>query len=202
MDEPRLAATLILARPSDEGIEVLVLTRAEESRFLPGFAVFPGGAIERWDEELATSLFRDGSEEARACALRELYEEAAILLTRRGPVARRPDAPLGSIAFDPPAARTLVEIGRWVAPEFIETRFDTRFFADSAPRGVEPEPDGVEISAARWVSPQEVLNEVDAGETRAFWPTLVTLRALAECREVADVLALRVEQIPDPRVAR
>ena len=201
MDEPRLAATLILARPAEAGIEVLILRRSEESRFLPGFAVFPGGSIERWDAELATSLFRDESEEARACALRELYEEAGILLTGRGPVERRPDAPIGSLAFDPPVARTLVEIGRWVAPEFIETRFDTRFFADAAPRGVEPEPDGVEISDARWVMPHEVLREVEVGETQVFWPTLVTLRALAECREVADVLALRVEQIPDPRVA-
>jgi 8-oxo-dGTP pyrophosphatase MutT (NUDIX family) len=201
MDEPRPAATLVLARPSEEGIEVLILTRAEGNRFLPGFAVFPGGTVERWDVELATTLFRDAAEEARACALRELYEEASILLTGRGPIAQRPEAPIGSIAFDPPGARTLVEIGRWIAPEFIETRFDARFFAVAAPRGIEPEPDGIEISDARWLTPRAVLDAVDAGETQAFWPTLVTLRALAECREVADVLALRVEQIPDPRVA-
>lgn len=201
MDEPRPAATLILARPSEEGIEVLILTRADRNSFLPGFAVFPGGAVERWDAELATALFRDEAEDARACALRELYEEASILLTQRGPIAQRAEAPIGSIAFDPPAARTLVEIGRWIAPEFIETRFDARFFAVAAPRDIEPEPDGVEISDARWLRPQAVLDAVEAGEAQAFWPTLVTLRGLAECREIADVLALRVEQIPDPRVS-
>jgi 8-oxo-dGTP pyrophosphatase MutT (NUDIX family) len=201
MQEPRPAATLILARPSEEGIEVLILTRAEGNRFLPGFAVFPGGTVERWDVELAASLFGNAAEEARACALRELYEEASILLTLNGPIAQRPDAPLGSLAFDPPAARSIVEIGRWIAPEFIETRFDARFFAATAPRGIEPQPDGREISDARWAMPQAVLDEVDAGGAQVFWPTLVTLRALAECREVADVLALRVEQVPDPRSA-
>jgi 8-oxo-dGTP pyrophosphatase MutT (NUDIX family) len=200
-EEPRPAATLILARPSTDGVEVLILTRAEGNRFLPGYAVFPGGTVERWDLELATSLFRDAAEEARACALRELYEEASILLTATGPMAQRPDAPLGAIAFDPPSARMLVEIGRWIAPEFIETRYDARFFAAAAPRGIEPEPDGVEISEARWAAPAAVLDQVERGEARAFWPTLVTLRALAECREIADVLALRIEQIPDPRVA-
>lgn len=198
--EPREAATIILARPAEAGIEVLVLTRADASPFLPGYAVFPGGTIERWDEELAASMFGDTADAARACALRELYEEASILLTHNGPIARRPDAPIGSIAFDPPVARTLVEIGRWIAPEFIETRFDARFFAAPAPRGIEPQPDGREISDARWATPREVLDAVDAGETQVFWPTLVTLQALAECAEVADVLALRVEQIPDPRV--
>lgn len=201
MDEPRPAATLVLARPADQGVEVLILKRSEASGFLPGFAVFPGGAVERWDQELAASLFGDPADEARACALRELYEEASILLTHNGPVPMAPEAPLGSLAFDPPAARSLVEIGRWIAPEFIETRFDARFFAAPAPRGIEPQPDGTEISDARWAGPRQVLADVDAGEVQVFWPTLVTLRELATCEEVADVLALRVEQIPDPRVS-
>lgn len=200
--EPREAATIVLARPAGEGIEVLILTRTETTSFLPGFVVFPGGAIDPGDHALASRLFMNPSEAARACAVRELYEEAGILLTRNGAMARAPTAPMESILFDPPPARRLVEISRWVAPESIEVRFDTRFFAVGAPGGVEPVPDGVEVSAARWASPQAVLEAVGRREEQVFWPTLVTLQALASCSEVADVLALRVEQIEHPDAAR
>ncbi len=67
-----------------------------------------------------------------------------------------------------------------------------------APGGVEAVPDGVEVTAARWATPQSVLEAVGRREEQVFWPTLVMLQALAECREVADVLALRVDQIPHP----
>jgi 8-oxo-dGTP pyrophosphatase MutT (NUDIX family) len=196
--EPRDAATIVVARPATEGIEVLILTRAETSGFLPGYLVFPGGAIDPGDDALADRLFSNPSEAARACAVRELYEEAGILLTRNGAMAQWPSEPIGSIMFDPPPARRLVEIARWVAPESIDVRFDARFFAVGAPPGVEPVPDGVEVSAARWSTPQALLEGVGRQEEQVFWPTLVMLQALAGCREVADVLALRVEQVSHP----
>ena len=200
--EPREAATIVLARPAGEGIEVLILTRAETSSFLPGYVVFPGGAIDAGDQALAARLFSNPAEAARACAVRELYEEAGILLTRNGASAQWPSAPLESILFDPPPARRLVEIARWVAPESIDVRFDARFFAVGAPPGIEPIPDGVEVSAARWARPQAILEAVGRREEQVFWPTLVTLQALASCDEVGDVLALRVEQIEHPDAAR
>ena len=196
--EPREAATIVLARPATDGIEVLVLTRTESSGFLPGFLVFPGGSIDPGDHALASRLFMDPSQPARACAVRELYEEAGILLTRNGAMARVPETPIDAILFDPPPARRLVEIARWIAPESLEVRFDARFFAVGAPRGVEPTPDEIEVSAARWVAPGKVLEAVGRREEQVFWPTLVMLQALARCQEVADVLALRVDQIPHP----
>ncbi|MGH2710074.1 MAG: NUDIX hydrolase [Actinomycetota bacterium] len=181
--EPRPAATVILARPAEGGVEVLVLTRGPDNSFLPGFAVFPGGTIDPSDAELAARLFGDREEVARACALRELQEETGI-------------------RFEPQEAESLVEVARWVAPEFIEKRFDARFFAAPAPDGAEPVPDGKEASEARFVAPSEVLDEVDRGRVEVFWPTLVMLRALAECATVEDVLDLRVEQTPNPAVPR
>ncbi len=196
--EPRPAATIVLARPGTEGVEVLMLTRSSHSPFLPGFAVFPGGAVEEGDAELAARLFGDPSDAARACALRELYEEAGILLTARGPLAGAPARELAAIAFDPPRASRLVEIARWIAPDSLETRFDARFFAMSAPAGVEPFADGDEIVDARWARPQEVLDAADEGGPHLLWPTRVMLEALADCWDVAGVLALRVQQIPNP----
>ena len=174
---------MIVARRAARGVEVLVLTRAESCSFLPGYLVFPGGIIEPSDEDFAGRLFGDPGEAARACALRELFEEAGISL-------------------DASAASDLVEVARWVAPELLEVRFDARFFAAAAPARVDPTPDGVEISAAEWARPAEVLDAVERGDAKVFWPTLVTMKALAGCRRVEDVLALHVEQIPSPEAAR
>ena len=180
--EPRPAATVILVREASPGVDVLVLTRSRGSSFLPGFVVFPGGAIDVSDAALAERLFGDRAEQARACALRELREEAGIRLQVQ--------------------PEDLVEVARWVAPDFLETRFDARFFAVRAPAGLTPIPDGAEVSQARWASPAELVEEADRGDIRLMWPTLVTMRALAGCRSVEEVMNLRVEQIPSPEAAR
>ena len=197
--EPRPAATVIVARPADQGVEVLVLRRAERSGFAPGFVVFPGGTIDTGDSGLAVRLFGDAGQEARACAVRELYEEAGLLLTSEGLVAARGRAPLSALSFDPPLPAALHEVARWVAPEFLEVRFDARFYATEAPGGLEPVPDGAEISAAWWAPPAAVLRSAEEGRTPLMWPTRVTLEALAECTAVAKVLELEMAQVPRRR---
>src|ERR671931_2452308 len=82
--DPRPAATVIVAREASPSVEVLVLRRSEQSRFAPGYAVFPGGSIEPGDTELAKRWFRDEEEAARACAIRELAEETGLALTSDG----------------------------------------------------------------------------------------------------------------------
>ena len=64
--EPRVAATAILVRDGSDGLEVLLVQRNPEQRFMGGAWVFPGGAIHPED---------DGPE---AAALRELEEEAGL----------------------------------------------------------------------------------------------------------------------------
>lgn len=196
--EPRPAATVIVVRRAQDGVEVLALRRAAESSFLPGFVVFPGGVVEPSDAALAARLFGDPREEARACALRELYEEAGLLLTADGLVVRHPGRPLLELAFEPPPASAFIEVARWVAPEALEMRFDARFFATAAPPDVEPTADGAEISRAWWASPGRLLADAEAGGDPLMWPTRVTLETLAACRSVAEVLALRIEQVPRP----
>jgi 8-oxo-dGTP pyrophosphatase MutT (NUDIX family) len=195
----RPAATVIVARPSEDGVEVLALRRANRSRFGPGFVVFPGGVIEPEDAALATRLFGDRQEAARACAFRELYEEAGFLLTASGPVGLPTRPPLEELVFEPPPLGALPEVARWVAPEFLEVRFDARFYATGAPRGIEPVVDGMEIDRAWWAPPFEVLDAAERGDDPLMWPTFVTLGALASCGSVDDVLRLRVDQVPRPR---
>jgi len=196
--EPRPAATVIVARQGEGRVEVLTLRRAPGSRFAPGFVVFPGGTVDEEDAALAVRLFADEDEAARACAVRELYEETGLLLTADGLAEAPPGGPFEGLGFRPPMPSRLVEVSRWVAPEFLEVRFDARFFAVAAPAGLRLVPDGVEIAEARWVGPASVLSENAAGEAPLMWPTLVMLEALARCRMVEEVLALEVRQVAPP----
>jgi 8-oxo-dGTP pyrophosphatase MutT (NUDIX family) len=200
----RRAATIVAARSGPAGgIEVLVLRRSDESRFLPGYVVFPGGAVDPDDDALARRLFGEGDDEhaARAAAIRELMEETGLAITGGGLEAAGPDdvATLGRIAGDPPRADALRQIAHWIAPEDVPVRFDARYFAVEAPRGVEPVPDAVEAAAAWWANPRDLLDRWAEDGEKLYWPTMKTIEALAACPDVAALLALDIpQQEPEP----
>ncbi|HYU93242.1 MAG TPA: NUDIX domain-containing protein [Actinomycetota bacterium] len=197
--EPRPAATMIAARRGANGVEVLVLKRGSEHRFLPGYLAFPGGAVEPQDGGLASRWFGSPAESDRACAVRELIEEAGLALTAAGLVSvAGDDRGLSAVHASPPPADALREISHWVAPEQVPVRFDARFFAVDAPPGLEPHPDGAEAERAWWARPADVLRDFAEGRCDLYWPTLKTMEALATCHTVEDVLALHVPQVePD-----
>jgi 8-oxo-dGTP pyrophosphatase MutT (NUDIX family) len=62
---PRPAASVIVVRGGAEALEVLLVQRTHEARFMGGVWVFPGGAV-------------DPGEDERGAAVRELREEAAV----------------------------------------------------------------------------------------------------------------------------
>ncbi len=74
---PRQAASVILLRGGEQALELLLVRRTPEARFMGGVWVFPGGAVDA-DEGA-------GEEAHRAAAIRELREEAGITLDRRRP---------------------------------------------------------------------------------------------------------------------
>ncbi len=65
--EPRQAATVIVLRGGAQRLEVLLVRRNPEARFMGGAWVFPGGAV-------------DGGEDHRVAGVREVVEEAGIEL--------------------------------------------------------------------------------------------------------------------------
>jgi 8-oxo-dGTP pyrophosphatase MutT (NUDIX family) len=194
---PRAAATIVLARtsPATGDVEVLVLRRGRASRFVPGFVVFPGGSIDGEDGGLAARWFGSHVEAARACAVRELAEEVGLLLTGHGVVeARSVPSPWAL----PPALEQLPQIGHWIAPDFLPTRFDARFFGARFEGSARVAPDGSEADDAWWARPSELLEGHRQGSVQLAWPTFTTLEALAGCTSVDDVLALRIQQVPPP----
>ena len=147
---PRLAATIILLRGGAQALELLLVRRNPEARFMGGVWVFPGGAVDR-DEG-------SGDVALRAAALRELDEEAGIRLG------------------DP---LELVPFSRWITPAEVKTRFDTWFFLAHAPDGAEPSIDGEEAVDSGWFTPQAALDAHRAGEILLVFPTIKHLEQLA-----------------------
>jgi 8-oxo-dGTP pyrophosphatase MutT (NUDIX family) len=193
-EEPiREAASVVVGRPAAEGIEILVLERSASSRFLPGYVAFPGGATDGADAALAERWFGSRGEAARACAVRELAEEVGLALTASG-LTPTEDARARVIAEDPPTPDRLHPLAHWIAPERVPVRFDARYFAVAADgNDLEPRPDGVETARAWWVSPRRLLDGWASGERKLYWPTYFTVRALAGCGSVEELLALWID---------
>ena len=124
--------------------------------------------------------------------MRELVEETGLIVTADGVLPAPVDEPLGLAHLRPPRIEHLPQISHWVAPEDVPVRFDARYFAVSAPPGLEPRPDGHEVVEAWWANPLEVMRTWEAGEARLYWPTMKTMEALAGCDNVGELLALDI----------
>jgi 8-oxo-dGTP pyrophosphatase MutT (NUDIX family) len=165
-----------------------VLERSAGSRFLPGYVAFPGGATDEADLAHAARWFGTPRQAPRACAVRELAEEVRLALTAGG---LGPGA-MAEVESSPPAATQLREIAHWIAPEDVPVRFDARYYAVVAPPGVVPEADGYEAAHAWWAMPGDLLEDWASERRKLYWPTYFTMRALAACASVADLLALEI----------
>ena len=148
--EPRLAASVIVLRGGDDRLELLLVKRNPQARFMGGAWVFPGGAVDRNEGEGEVAL--------RAAALRELAEEAGIWL-------RSPEE--------------LVPFSRWITPPQVKIRFDTWFYLAAFPDDAEPHVDGNEVVDARWYEPIEALGAGERGELLLVFPTIKHLEQLS-----------------------
>jgi hypothetical protein len=68
-------------------------------------------------------------------------------------------------------------------------RFDARFFVAAAPSGQQASPDGKETVEAMWISPQDTLEKNKTGSLNLAPPTFYSLRELAGCSTVDEVIA-------------
>lgn len=170
---PRQAATVILLRGGGEELEVLLVRRTPEAKFMGGVWVFPGGAVDADDG--------DGDSAHRAAAIRELREEADIAL-------ESPDA--------------LIKLSRWITPAEVKIRFDTHFFLAPLPVGQEPRVDGEECVDLGWFTPQSALDAHAAGEIVLVFPTIKHLEQLAPFASAEDLLAHARDLVVEPVLPR
>jgi 8-oxo-dGTP pyrophosphatase MutT (NUDIX family) len=162
---PRQAATVILLRGGEQAIEVLLVKRTEKARFMGGVWVFPGGAV---DDDDPPSRGAGGNDAHRAAAVRELSEEAGVAL---------------------PDPQALVEFSRWITPEEVTVRFDTRFFLAELPAGQEPAVDGEECVDQGWFTPRGALDAFAREQIALVFPTIKHLEQLDAFSSVSELLS-------------
>lgn len=142
---PRDAATLILLDRKGSDIRVLMGRRHMRHAFMPGKFVFPGGRTDAADSRIPVvaglhpgveskiTNSRVTTTRARAIAMsavRETYEEAGLLIGRRGTFETSKPDWQGFAENDVlPALDGLRFIARAITPPGRIRRFDTRFLA-------------------------------------------------------------------------
>ena len=214
--ELRRAATVVVARDSPRGPEVLMLRRHVRLDFVGDAYVFPGGAVDADDADI--EAIDSSSEEADArlsttrgraffvAAVREIFEESGLLLAPQAGRALSA-ADLSSLADDREKlnardvafrdliverdlhllARDLIFFAHWVTPVGPPRRYDTRFFMVEAPLDQIASHDGEETVSSLWVTPTEALERHYRGELEMIFPTIRTLTELATFDSVAQM---------------
>lgn len=207
------AATILLVRDSDAGVEAFMVKRHHQIDFASGALVFPGGKLAKGDSDERLRGLIDGADgfsdeelALAACAIREAFEESGILLARRAGAmltAAEVDAldefrvPLNDESLPLAdfleahglrlAADTLVRFARWVTPDMMPKRFDTWFFIAAAPEGQIGAHDGYESVDSVWVTPEQAIAEPE--RWTVIFPTRMNLLKLAQSKSVAAALA-------------
>ncbi|HEY2599048.1 MAG TPA: NUDIX domain-containing protein [Candidatus Dormibacteraeota bacterium] len=204
---PRHSATVLLVR-GREPWELLLMRRPGGADFAPGAYVFPGGTVHADDAQ--------STDEIRAAAVRELFEEVGVLLARQGRrFARDSDSEkvrplienentfgeaLRNLGLEPAFDR-LVLFARWVTPAQLRRRYDTRFFLAHLPPGQVIRPQEGEVTDWLWIEPQKAL---DSRELTLVYATRAVLESVASDRDSARLFsrARRLGDVPtiEPRM--
>jgi len=155
------AATVVVLRDGDAGLETLMLRRNSKIAF-GGMWVFPGGRVDDADREAGA----DALDAARIAASREADEEAALTI------------PAGE----------LVMFAHWIPPPIAPKRYATWFFAAGVSDRDHTIDDG-EIVESDWMTPAECLGRHHEGEIELAPPTWVTLHTMRSHTDVATALS-------------
>ena len=222
------AATVVLLRPGPSGLQALLTRRPATMAFASDMYVFPGGRVDAADADagLAARSVRTAEEAsvalggdldptvalaAHIAAIRELFEEAGVLLANVGGAAPDAISGGGALGIDLAAARTamlrgetdlpalatrldlrlrtdlLVPLSRWVTPSDFRRRFDARFFAAQLPAGVEPTFEGDEVAGHVWLRPTDALADMAGGRLAMWLPTSATLQQLEHVGSLTQI---------------
>ena len=237
VSDVRLAATVILARPK---FEVYLARRSGRSAFAPNAFVFPGGTIDAQDDSSAAQartlgldparlgaefrarvspdlvcteppIDRGGARALLVAALRELFEEAGVLLARAGGGVPLDAAALdwNRLAVERTALRSgtldfaslleehdwyadacaLTLFSHWITPSSEPRRYNTHFFFAAAPPDQAALADAFETHDGIWIAPSDALARYRRGELHLVYPTIKHLERLAAFDSVDAALA-------------
>ena len=207
-DRSRPAATVVIVRDRADGPpDILMMERASTMAFAAGALVFPGGAVDAGDHDLAARIDHGLDQDeaaARIAAIRETIEEAGLGIGLHGAMDAATVLRLRDGLQDGVPLRTLLDrhglgvafdaltpFARWhPAPFDLATRvFDTRFYIARAPDGQMATVDTTENVRLFWSSAADTLAQCDAGAAMVIYPTKRNLERLALCANHAALVA-------------
>ena len=213
----RPAASVVILRDGEAGIETFMLVRQEGSGMaFSGAFVFPGGKVDSDDAapewaKLAAQTPGKPDRPFWIAAVRETFEEAGLLLARAAGSAMLLDSHAAHriveadrksrvggneklfvelIADDnlTLAVDQMIHFGHWITPPYAPRRFDTHFFLVAAPVTQAGLFDEAESSEGVWIKPAEALAQADAGKRTLVPVTRFTLELLASWETVEDAV--------------
>ena len=170
------AATVVLLRDGEQGLESLMLRRNSKLEFAGGMWVFPGGRVDpdRLPRRRARRRPRRARVRGSAAAAREAL--------------RRPTS--SSIPS------TLVWFSHWTPPAIAPKRFAHLLLRRAGAGGRRSQIDGGEIHGHAWMTPADAMRRRNALEIELSPPTWITLEQLAAVRTTAEALAGRSASQP------
>jgi 8-oxo-dGTP pyrophosphatase MutT (NUDIX family) len=222
------ASTVILVRHgirSGSPWQCYMVRRHIRSEFASDVYVFPGGKVDAADADpLLTpyvashprplggpTISDDFWKAIQLAAIRELFEEAGVLLARqqdgallhidehsagryesyrealhRGELSLLELAQRERISF---AADALHPLSRWITPESFPRRFDTHFFVALMPPHQTPLHDQRETTAGEWIAPGEALARYRSGNFPLVFATEKHLERLERFRSIEEMMA-------------
>lgn len=233
----------MLVRPASEAaFEVLMLRRSEASHFAPDVYVFPGGTLDEADcseralvrargvdaktlqrqfraqsaPSFPAPVTSPAAREAAGllvAAVRELYEEAGVLLAcdehgialsdeylaphrRRLHEARalvqRGELPFADVLQSIGAfanAGALLLFSQWITPPGFARRYNTHFFLAQASPNQAALADAFETHDGVWISPRDALQQYAQGSFRMVYPTIKHVERIARLETIDDLFA-------------
>lgn len=220
---PLPSATVALARDGAHGPEVFLVLRHGRASFGDSY-VFPGGLLETQDYEVwdrcdgpdagganATLDLDDGGLAYYSAAIRELFEEAGVLLARSADGAwsnaaayarSRSTLQAGEESWPQFLAQhdlrlacdALEYFAYWITPREVPKRFSTRFFIAAMPPGQEASHCGTELTDSCWLTPDAALASSRARNLQLPRPTQATLESIGRFGDLDALLEWANEQ--------
>jgi 8-oxo-dGTP pyrophosphatase MutT (NUDIX family) len=189
--------------------KVLLVKRSEKAQFLPGAHVFPGGRVEKKDEDFANRLLKSNDAIARinqyfptsaqqislylAAAIRETLEEAFVSIIKElSPALLKKMIEGQEDARFRPSLTHIWPISWWITPKSEVRRFDTWFFlalVHDSMASAASDMDHNETSDLIWLDPKEALNRYVAQELFLAPPTRAILERMAQTSDLTEFLS-------------
>ena len=201
----RPAATVLLLRDSDSGLEVLMTRRSQTASFAPNAYVFPGGGVDALDAASHSQAKRRVTQSdlhltQAIAAIRESFEELGVLLARRADGSAADQRDIAALDRKKPfveqcqhlsltlAADEVFVLAHWITDRDLSRRFDVPFLVARMPEGQTPVADEAEQFEPLWVSAADALARHQTGQFFIIFPTIRTLERLRNYDTVDAVL--------------